>query len=320
MDDQTNQLWTRIAEGMDPIRIPKSKGIVGWVATTGDTLNIEDAYADPRFNNAVDKKTGYKTTQILCSPIFSSTSGKVIGVIQLINKVARSSSGSPLKTIKDSGNGENSDDDIPEFSAGSIVRFTESDEEVLRDFCKNISETIEISQNSTASRKELQNTYVRKLENKLARVESEMVSSYDDLFDNAVESARGILQADRCTLWIVDGTTKELWSKIAQGIDPIRVPSDKGIVGACFRSKKHISVPDAYHDNRFNASVDKKTGYKTKSILCAPILNADDETVIGVLQAINKVAQHTDVFSKDDIVAAQQYCSHLARAVDQLPA
>ena len=131
-----------------------------------------------------------------------------------------------MKTIKDSGNGENSDDDIPEFSAGSIVRFTESDEEVLREFCKNISETIEISQNSSASRKELKST-IRNLESKLARVESEMVSSYDDLFDNAVESARGILQADRCTLWIVDGSTNELWSKIAQGMDPIRVPSDR---------------------------------------------------------------------------------------------
>ena len=78
---------------------------------------------------------------------------------------------------------------------------------------------------------------------------------------------------------------------------------------------KHISVPDAYDDNRFNPSVDKNW-VQSKSILCAPILNAGDKTVIGVLQAINKVAEHTDVFSKDDITAAQQYCSHLARAVE----
>ena len=44
-------------------------------------------------------------------------------------------------------------------------------------------------------------------------------------------------------------------------------------------------------------------------------MNADDETVIGVLQAINKVAQHADAFTKDDVIAAQQYCSHLSRAV-----
>ena len=44
-------------------------------------------------------------------------------------------------------------------------------------------------------------------------------------------------------------------------------------------------------------------------------MNADDESVIGVLQAINKVAHHADVFSKDDVIAAQQYCSHLSRAV-----
>ena len=140
------------------------------------------------------------------------------------------------------------------------MRFTESDEEVLRDFAKIYRKLLKYRK-TQMPRERTQNT-VRNLESKLARVESEMVSSYDDLFDNAVESARGILQADRCTLWIVDGSTKELWSKIAQGMDPIRVPSDKGIVGACFRSKTYISVPDAYDDNRFNPSVDKKTGTK----------------------------------------------------------
>ena len=312
VDDRTNELWTRIAEGMDPIRIPKSKGLVGWVATTGDSLNIEDAYKDPRFNNAVDKKTGYKTTQILCSPIVSSTSGKVIGVVQLINKVvneSHSNLGSPDGSPRGT---ENLEQSLSEFDDASIIHFTKSDEQVLDNFCKSIAETIELSQKSDTTREEMRQT-VRNLEKQLALVESKMVTSYDDLFQNTVESARKILQADRCTLWIADSDKKELWSIIAQGMAPIRVPNDKGIVGACFHTSNCISIPDAYQDHRFNSTVDKKTGYKTKSILCAPIFNG--EKVIGILQSINKVSQYSDTFTKDDQIAAKTYCTHLAKAV-----
>ena len=306
VDDRTNELWTRIAEGIEPIRIPKSKGIVGWVATTGDVLNIEDAYKDPRFNNSVDKKTGYKTTQILCTPIISSTSGKLIGVVQLINKVVKPSKGGRSSPALEGDNA------VSEFDEASIIHFTKTDEETLMNFCKGIADTVELSQNSDATREDLRKT-VRDLEQKLAQVESKMVTSYDDLFENTVESARKILQADRCSLWIADSMKNELWSIIAQGIEPIRVSNDKGLVGACFHTGNSLSIPNAYQDHRFNHSVDKKTGYKTKSILCAPIFSKDK--VIGVLQAINKVCSHTDAFTKDDEVAAKRYCTHLAKAV-----
>ena len=119
---------------------------------------------------------------------------------------------------------------------------------VLDNFCKSIAETIELSQKSDTTREEMRQT-VRNLEKQLALVESKMVTSYDDLFQNTVESARKILQADRCTLWIADSDKKELWSIIAQGMAPIRVPNDKGIVGACFHTSNCISIPDAYQDH-----------------------------------------------------------------------
>ena len=67
------------------IKIPMDKGIAGHVATTGIVMNIPDAYENPLFNQAIDKKTGYRTKAILCMPIKSND--QVIGVIQLINKV-----------------------------------------------------------------------------------------------------------------------------------------------------------------------------------------------------------------------------------------
>ncbi|KAI3386479.1 hypothetical protein SNEBB_003767 [Seison nebaliae] len=66
------------------VRFPLNKGVAGYVATTGETLNITDAYSDPRFNREVDDLTNYKTNTILCMPI--TIRGCTIGVVEMINK------------------------------------------------------------------------------------------------------------------------------------------------------------------------------------------------------------------------------------------
>ncbi len=65
-------------------RFPVGIGVAGYVAETGETLNVSDAYADPRFNKAIDEQTGYLTQSILCMPI--AIRGQVIGVVQMVNK------------------------------------------------------------------------------------------------------------------------------------------------------------------------------------------------------------------------------------------
>ena len=90
IDEATQEMWTRVAKGLDglsrvTIRMPIGKGIAGYVAATGDTINIPDAYFDPRFNPDYDRQTGYRTASILCLPI-RVKSGKIIGVFQLLNK------------------------------------------------------------------------------------------------------------------------------------------------------------------------------------------------------------------------------------------
>jgi signal transduction protein with GAF and PtsI domain len=62
------------------------QGIAGNVASTGQIMNIPDAYEHPQFNQAIDKKSGYRTKAILCMPIKSGD--QIIGVIQLINKLS----------------------------------------------------------------------------------------------------------------------------------------------------------------------------------------------------------------------------------------
>ncbi|GIY88255.1 probable 3',5'-cyclic phosphodiesterase pde-5 [Caerostris extrusa] len=70
------------------IRFPMDRGIAGYVATTGESLNIPDAYNDSRFNRTVDQRTGYNTRNLLCMPIFIR--GSVIGVVQMVNKTSGS--------------------------------------------------------------------------------------------------------------------------------------------------------------------------------------------------------------------------------------
>jgi adenylate cyclase len=86
---ETGDLWTKVATAdektMMEISIPANRGIAGYVASTGQSLNIPEAYQDPRFDPSTDQRTGYLTRNILCMPVFNSA-GELIGVTQLINK------------------------------------------------------------------------------------------------------------------------------------------------------------------------------------------------------------------------------------------
>ncbi|MBD2165301.1 GAF domain-containing protein [Calothrix membranacea FACHB-236] len=87
---EMGELWTKVAAAADgantiEIRMPSNRGIVGFVASTGQAVNIPDAYKDPRFDPTTDRKTGYVTRNILCLPVFNSAN-ELIGVTQLINK------------------------------------------------------------------------------------------------------------------------------------------------------------------------------------------------------------------------------------------
>lgn len=87
LDPTQKELWSMAQEGAKivKIRLPLGKGIAGHVGATGDTVNLSDVYADPRFHPDVDKVTGYKTKSMLCMPM-KNKEGKIIGVFQLLNK------------------------------------------------------------------------------------------------------------------------------------------------------------------------------------------------------------------------------------------
>ena len=101
--------------------------------------------------------------------------------------------------------------------------------------------------------------------------------------------ATKVVEADRCSLFILDRERNELWSKVAQGSkSEIRLPVGSGVAGQVAQTGAVINIPDAYADARFNRSFDSSSGYQTKTILCVPMRDAGGE-VTGVIQALNKL-------------------------------
>lgn len=88
LDRERNVLWTKVAHGIEKIEVEANKGVVGWVVKNGKPLIVKDPYKDPRFNPDVDIKTGYRTKNILCVPIFDKK-GEVMGAFEAINKLGR---------------------------------------------------------------------------------------------------------------------------------------------------------------------------------------------------------------------------------------
>ncbi len=101
--------------------------------------------------------------------------------------------------------------------------------------------------------------------------------------------ASKVVEADRCSLFVLDRERNELWSKVAQGSkSEIRLPVGSGIAGQVAETGQVLNLPDAYADERFNSSFDTLSGYRTQSILCVPMRDANGD-VTGVIQALNKV-------------------------------
>ena len=112
----------------------------------------------------------------------------------------------------------------------------------------------------------------------------------DKLLEIIAEETRKTLNADRCTVFMLDQATNELWSKVALGMgsQEIRFPANMGLAGHVIESGKTINIKDAYNDPRFNKEIDRQTGYKTKTTLCMPMRNLNHE-IIGVFQVLNKI-------------------------------
>ena len=114
-------------------------------------------------------------------------------------------------------------------------------------------------------------------------------TNIDNLLTIIAQQIQQALLADRCTVFLLDDEKKELWSKVALGLETqeIRFPISKGLAGHVATTGETINIKNAYESEYFNKDIDLKTGYKTRNILCMPIRNLSHQ-IIGVFQVLNK--------------------------------
>ena len=134
------------------------------------------------------------------------------------------------------------------------------------------------------------------------------------LLELIADQVKTILNCDRCSVFIMDRQTNELWSKVALGMQhtEIRVPFGKGIVGHVASSGQTVNIKDAYQDERFTHDIDRLTGYRTRSILAVPLRNVGG-SIIGVFEAMNKAGLP---FDGDDEGILQLISSLAASAIE----
>ncbi|XP_060078582.1 cGMP-specific 3',5'-cyclic phosphodiesterase-like isoform X2 [Ylistrum balloti] len=282
------------------IKVPFGRGIAGHVAETKETVNIKEAYDDPRFNQDVDKKTGYRTHSILCMPILSYDE-EIVGVAQIINKV-----------------------DGPH-------EFTVQDEEYFRRyliFCGIGITNAQLFEMSVQEYKRNQ------LLLNLARGVFEEQTSLEKLLQKIILQSQDLLKCERCLVYLLDDvldkdadrpqedykrptSTKEVvfckaFDLCAEDGGTIHVPS----VASLAKSRnaeiaRHVvvkgmplNIDDMDETTTFgNGPHIDEDGFRSKSMLCMPIYNSDKK-IIGVTQLINKLNGQAFVESDANIIEA----------------
>lgn len=122
----------------------------------------------------------------------------------------------------------------------------------------------------------------------------------DVVLRRIAESAVALLDAERATVYVVDRERSEVWSRILteSELREIRLPLDgRGLASEVARGGGVLRIDDPYGDPRFDASIDARSGYRTRSMLVAPV-DARDRTRLGVLQVVNKKGDGP--FTQDD--------------------
>jgi hypothetical protein len=245
----------RTHQMLDPQKIIASNIIL-----KGDPVNILNFRTSEYFKDA--QFSDYQTIEPTCilSEPFVGDGMKVVGIIELIGKREHN----PVFTVEE------------EFLLKSFASLT----------------TIVFSQVAIKNTADKKSSDIKTFLTKANAATGNAGAA--GLTDMIISTARELVNADRCALFLLDKEKGELWSKIAQGSAEIRFPVTKGIAGYVVTRGEACSIVDgivfsklAYEDDRFNKDFDKRNNYRTKTILCVPMMDTRGE-VIGAVQAINK--------------------------------
>ncbi|CAK0847504.1 unnamed protein product [Prorocentrum cordatum] len=276
------------------------QGIAGYVFEHLEAVSIPDCYKDPRFDCSFDRASGYTTRSLLAAPILDYE-GSCVGVLQAINKV-----GPHDKAVFD-----------PMPIGMRAVPFRRNDEKMLLHLTQHVGIAL---RNSEVYREAISSSErATGLLNTIQGLSQDL--GIQSMLLTITMHAGQIVSCERSTVFLLDEAKGELWSVSTDTGQEIRIPKTTGLAGECCSEGKLINIPDAYADSRFNQDVDKRTGFKTQSILAIPMLTAGGD-VLGVIQMINKVSPDGayEVFDEADVAVMELFAKFVGPRLTQSPA
>ncbi|NOX89141.1 MAG: GAF domain-containing protein [Calditrichaeota bacterium] len=289
VDHERGEIWSKIAQKaeVNEIRLKIGVGIAGHVAKTGEIVNIQDAYSDPRFDSSTDQKTGYRTRSVLCMPIFepvrsSKIKPKILAVIQALNK-----------------------------RAGV---FTREDEELMAGLASQIAIILVNSQLYLALEKKIKEL------NLLYDIEQD--ASYTEkegaLYKRLVKKLVSTFQVEAGLLAFFDEESNQFGPFYSENIPSgdikkLDLASDLGIEGHVLKSGKTYITNCAPHDPLYLQNQPSGLQLKIKQMICAPLII--NQKPIGIIQLYNKINEN-DVFRKDDIKLMDPVCRQISRMIE----
>ena len=136
-----------------------------------------------------------------------------------------------------------------------------------------------------------------------------------------LNKSRPWIQAEACSIFLPDEETGELIINSARGdrapqLGTLRVPKGKGIVGSAMEEKKTIRVDDVSKDPRFYSKADEKTGWTTKALLAAPLLEGGE--CVGVIEFLNPIGRVA--FTQTDETMVEYFAGLVAAALVRMRA
>lgn len=294
LDDEQGELWAKIAQEYETreIRLKVGSGIAGWVAQTGQTVNIKDAYKDPRFNKDFDRKSGYRTRSILCQPM-RNYQRKIIGVVQVLNKK------DAYFTIED----EQLLSALTSHAAVSI----ENSKLYLSVVGKNI-ELLDAQEKLRQKIKILDALYL--IEKEITQAERE-----EELLDSILKRSLEIVPSEAGALWLYDEKHPprlhlQQTNQETQHVDASRENGLLSLIGDHGDPRLQNEVGD-YLDRL--EPFRRFCGLATRNFIAVPL--TVDETLIGSLELHNK--RRSENFTDDDLHVITVLAGQTARAIHQ---
>ncbi len=278
LDEARGELVSRIIQGDEvrAIRLKRGQGIAGQVAETGKAILVRDAYQDPRFNPESDMTSGYRTRSILAVPM-KNHMGKIMGVIQVLNKRATSQSGTTLE-------GEFNDVDAVVLAAIAMQAAISIDNSRLfLSVTQKNAGLLEIKEQLEHRVRDLKLLF--DLESAMGRA-----TSLEDLFTGVLSEALRTTEAfaGAFALQQADGRAHiYLMHHDAEKLIRFPMKSSQGFTGAAITDGDVVFTNDAQHHPNADPALDDLLGQPCRACIAVP-LEGEDGEAIGAIALYNK--------------------------------